>query len=370
MATAKFEMSMYDGRWDFNIWSQKMRTILIQMKCAKALDNTWPAEMSAGKKTELEEIAWSTIFLYISDSVIRTIGETKTAEELWTKLKAQYEPKTIPNKCFLLKQFFSFKMDPSVDLDENLDRFTKLTQDLANCDEKLLEDQLAVVLLNSISDRYRDLKNALKYGRDNLTIDIIINTLRNKVLELKSDSINHQSGENLLLKGKNIENDRVLLLKSARFVPELERNLVSLGMLNDMEFDIKLGQGYIKIFRGTAVLDDNFNLAKLWHYRLGHIGEKGLKALQNKGIFGKSNIGNLTKCEQCLIGKQVKLPFPTSTHKSKQILEYLHADLWGPASTSTLSSYKYYLLIINDLSRKFWVFLLKTKDETFVTFKD
>lgn len=55
-----------------------------------------------------------------------------------------------------------------------------------------------------MSDRHRDLKIALEYGRDELTTDIIINALRNRVLELKSDSINHQSRENLLLKGKNV----------------------------------------------------------------------------------------------------------------------------------------------------------------------
>lgn len=93
-------------------------------------------------------------------------------------------------------------MDPSVDLEENLDRFTKLTQDLTNCDKELSEDQLAVVLLNSISDRHKDLKNALEYGRDKLTTDIIITALRNRVLELKSESTNKQYGENLLIKSK------------------------------------------------------------------------------------------------------------------------------------------------------------------------
>ncbi|XP_022855577.1 uncharacterized protein LOC111376806 [Olea europaea var. sylvestris] len=204
-ATAKFEMSMFDGRGDFSMWSQKMKVILMQQRCARVLDNSWPAELPPGRRTELEETAWSSIFLYLSNNVIRTIGETKTTSELWNKLKAQYEPKTVPNKCFLLKQFFSFKIDPSIDLEENLNRFTKLTQDLANCDEKLSQDQLAVVLLNSISDRHRDLKNALEYGRENFTTDIITNALRNEVLELKSDSINQQSGENLLLRGKNVD---------------------------------------------------------------------------------------------------------------------------------------------------------------------
>lgn len=74
--------------------------------------------------------------------------------------------------------------------------------------------------------------------------------------------------------------------------------------------------------------------------------------------------------KQCLICKQVKLPFPTRTHKTKQILEYLHVDLWGPASVLTQSSFKNHLLSIDDFSRKIWVFLLKTKDETFITFKE
>lgn len=106
MATAKFEVNQYNGREYFNMWSQKMRAILMQLKFVRALDNSRPIDMTASKRTKLEEIACSTIFLYLSDNVIRTIRETKTIEKLWTKLKAQYEPKTIPNKYFLVKQFF------------------------------------------------------------------------------------------------------------------------------------------------------------------------------------------------------------------------------------------------------------------------
>lgn len=40
------------------------------------------------KRIELEEIAWSNIFLYLFENMIRTIGETKTPSELWTKLQA------------------------------------------------------------------------------------------------------------------------------------------------------------------------------------------------------------------------------------------------------------------------------------------
>lgn len=63
-----------------------------------------------------------------------------------------------------------------------------------------------MVLLNSISDKQRDLKNAMECGREELTTNIIINALKNRVLELKSESINNQNGDNLLIEGKMLVN--------------------------------------------------------------------------------------------------------------------------------------------------------------------
>lgn len=61
-----------------------------------------------------------------------------------------------------------------------------------------------MVLLNPISDRHGHLKNALGYGRDELTTDIIINGLSNRVLELKTKYISGQNVEYLLVKGKSV----------------------------------------------------------------------------------------------------------------------------------------------------------------------
>lgn len=54
-------------------------------------------------------------------------------------------------------------MDPIADLDENLNRFIKLTQNFSNRDENFQKIILQVVLLNSRSYRHEDLKNALEY---------------------------------------------------------------------------------------------------------------------------------------------------------------------------------------------------------------
>lgn len=53
-----------------------------------------PTDMILSKRTELEEIAWSTFFIF-TYNVKRTIGKTKNAAEMWTKLQAKYVTKII-----------------------------------------------------------------------------------------------------------------------------------------------------------------------------------------------------------------------------------------------------------------------------------
>lgn len=54
--------------------------------------------------------------------------------------------------------------------------------------------------------------------------------------------------------------------------------------------------------------------------------------------------------------------------KSQGKLDYIHSDLWGPASVQTHGGARYFLTLIHNFSRKTWVFMLKTKDETFMKF--
>ena len=68
------------------------------------------------------------------------------------------------------------------------------------------------------------------------------------------------------------------------------------------------------------------------------------------------------------LGNRVK--FSSSIHKSKGPLDYLYLDLWGPSKVSSMGGTTYMLTIIDDLSRKIWVFFLKQKIDVFSTLKD
>ena len=40
-------------------------------------------------------------------------------------------------------------------------------------------------------------------------------------------------------------------------------------------------------------------------------------------------------CENCVLGKQHRLSFRLSNHRSKSVLDYIHYDLWGPTKVQT-----------------------------------
>ncbi|KAH9722896.1 Integrase catalytic domain-containing protein [Citrus sinensis] len=115
---------------------------------------------------------------------------------------------------------------------------------------------------------------------------------------------------------------------------------------------------------------DTIDKIKIWHLRLGHIGERGLKELEKQGVLGNEKLGNLDFCEDCVLGKATRSSFKRSVHKSKDKLEYVHSDLWGPAQQISLGGNSYFLSFIDDYSRKVWVYTLKSKDQVFDKFKE
>ena len=74
----------------------------------------------------------------------------------------------------------------------------------------------------------------------------------------------------------------------------------------------------------------NDDRTKLWHNRMRHIGNKGLHYLCTSGILN-SKSSNLSACENCIFGKQTRNSFPKSGLEVSKPLEYVHANLWGPA---------------------------------------
>jgi hypothetical protein len=83
---------------------------------------------------------------------------------------------------------------------------------------------------------------------------------------------------------------------------------------------------------------------------LGHIGEKGLRTLDDKGMVG--GMSNCTLdfdfCEHCIYGKHNRVRFPSGATRAKGILELIHSDVFGPVPVPSLGKSMYYVSFIDD----------------------
>jgi hypothetical protein len=123
----------------------------------------------------------------------------------------------------------------------------------------------------------------------------------------------------------------VRTLTDVRHVPKLRKNLISLGVLDSGGYkcivqggvlkvskgilvvmkDKKIGnlyqllEGRKKINQATVVSEGASDSTHLWHQRLGHMSEKGLKVLVDHKLLPSLKYLNLNFCKHCIYGKQV-----------------------------------------------------------------
>ena len=72
-----------------------------------------------------------------------------------------------------------------------------------------------------------------------------------------------------------------------------------------------------------------------------------------------------------MINKNTTATFPPLNKiRSKQILELIYSDIWGPALVTAKFGYKYMLTIFDDYSQRTFIYPMRTKDEVFVKIKN
>ncbi|KAK3040718.1 hypothetical protein RJ639_028008 [Escallonia herrerae] len=125
----------------------------------------------------------------------------------------------------------------------------------------------------------------------------------------------------------------VKTLTDVRHVPELRKNLISLGTLDSNGCSYRATGGVMRIMKGALVVmkglkqnslyllqgstvtgaaatasssDIDSDTTKLWHMHLGHMSERGMDVLSKQGLLGSKKIGKLDFCEHCVSGKQCR----------------------------------------------------------------
>jgi len=65
-------------------------------------------------------------------------------------------------------------------------------------------------------------------------------------------------------------------------------------------------------------------------------------------------------CRGCVLGKNIKKSFNPSHKRTKEVLDLIHSDVCGPMSVPSFNGYVYYVIFIDDFSRKSWIYFMKS----------
>jgi hypothetical protein len=82
----------------------------------------------------------------------------------------------------------------------------------------------------------------------------------------------------------------------------------------------------------------------------------------------RGTLSQLDQCKGCTLGKYVKSTFHEKENRASVILERIHTNVCGPFSVASTAKHRYYVIFVDDFSRKCWIFFMQKKDQTFSKF--
>ncbi|KAE8662818.1 hypothetical protein F3Y22_tig00113124pilonHSYRG00138 [Hibiscus syriacus] len=203
----------------------------------------------------------------LSDEVLSSIEEKKTAKEIWDHLTKLYEATSLHNKIFLKRKLYTLREQERVEL---------LLQSLPDS-----YDQLIINLTNS---------NVTSLVFDDVAAAVLQEENRRKNKEDRQ--VNLQQAEALTtMRRRSTERGQSSSHKH-KDCWSLNKNSNPQGNTANTSDD-----GDALCCEASTTVEDS---AMLWHHKLGHMSEKGMKVLvEQKLLTGLTKV-SLTLCEHCI----------------------------------------------------------------------
>nr|GEV23808.1 copia LTR rider [Tanacetum cinerariifolium] len=365
MTGAKFDIEKFDGTGDFRLWRVKMRALLIQHQV----------------KAELNKKAHSIVILCLGNKVLREVTGETTAARVWSKLETLNMTKSLAKKLCLKKKLYTFYMPAGRKISEHIDDIIRtlcgyLTLWTESYDfggrgshTKFKENQRKSMGKSKSKSRGGRLKCYIFQSEDHLKRNCPKNNHKkssgyiNKDDQPSSNGSIYDGSEVMMVMSVEALLDWIMDLGgSYHMTPRLDlffdflecdRGRVLLGDNRECKIrgigkssKIKVINGSRVVLSGTrrdncvysldshavagelnASVEEKDSLAQVWHKRLGHISEATLQMLEKQGLFCKKSL-------------------------------------------ESLGGKRYFLSIVDDYSRRVWVYILRFKHEAFENFKE
>ncbi|KAL4291216.1 hypothetical protein GQ457_14G001800 [Hibiscus cannabinus] len=420
MSNASFSMELFVGSDYFGMCQGDVLDALFQQGLDIAIEEEKPADMIENDWRTINRMACTTIRSCLSKEQKYGYKNETSTSKLWKALEEKFLKKSTQNRLYMKKRLFRFDYQPGTSMNEHIIAFNELVADLLGMDEAFKDEDLALMLLTSLPDEFEHLETTLLHGKDEVTLKEVISALYSYELRKKTKmERKYNATEAMVARGRlksqkpkmrgrsksksrlgkdacafchekgHWKKDCLKLKKKGKAAPDtcvayhntsdFEISLVaSSSLFHSDEWILDSGCTYhmspgrewffdlVELNGGVVAAaseGDNLDSTLLWHMWLGHAGEKSLQILARQGFLKGAKACKLQFCEHCVLGKHKRVKFDKAIHCTKDILDYVHSDVWGPFKTSLLGGKHYFVTFVDNFSRRVWVYAMKFKDE-------
>nr|KYP53542.1 Retrovirus-related Pol polyprotein from transposon TNT 1-94 [Cajanus cajan] len=174
----KFEIPLFDGKTNFMIWQCTVQDILVQQGLDQALEDEKPSNINEREWSQIQKKAVSTIRLALTPEIKCNVLKETTPKALWEKLESIYASKSLTNRLCLKMELYQLKMEIGENLHDHINHFNQLVCQLLNVNEKIYNEEQAMLLLASLPMSYKSLVQTLLVGKTSLKLDQVTSALR------------------------------------------------------------------------------------------------------------------------------------------------------------------------------------------------
>ncbi|KAE8718014.1 putative LRR receptor-like serine/threonine-protein kinase [Hibiscus syriacus] len=322
MSNANFLMELFDRSGHFGMWQCEVLDALFQQGLDIAIEEEKPEYMEEKEWGIINRLACSTIRSCLSREHKYGYKNETSASKMWKTLEKKFLKKSSQNHLHMKKRLFRFDYQPDTRMNEHITAFNELVADLLGMDKTFKDEDLALMLLSSLPDKFEHLETTLLHGKDNVTFkDVTVALysyeLRKKTKkESKYEAVEamvargrsksqkpkwrgrsksksslgkdecaffHEKGlwkkdcPKLKKKGKATPDACSIRLKNqdgstrvltdVRYVPSLKKNLISLGALEFKGSVVTMRDGVLKVTYGVLVMMKGIRKNNLYYYQ-------------------------------------------------------------------------------------------------------
>ena len=190
------------------------------------------------------------------------------------------------------------------------------------------------------------------------------------------------NGSHIIVSHTGSVSTLTLSLSDTYLIPNLTLNLIYVGQLCELGFDLWFGSSdcCVRDPRTNQVLGTGRRVGRmfelislhlpstptpppshvahtasvfplsLWYLRSGHVSVQKLRSLISSGFLGQVK-HDLVDYVSCQLAKQLALSFNNSNSFFQTSFDLIHSDIWRPSPTATVGGFKYFVIFVNDFSR-------------------